>query len=75
MNWPEVALAAVVAASGIAVVWLRQRAAKAMRDEQRDERDTSAIAGLTKRCEVAEATVAKMLTEWKAFSINHTRAR
>lgn len=79
MDWPLavllLGLCAVASISSLGALWLRLSAATAVRAEARDERDLSAIASLTKRCEAAEVTVAKMVTDWKAFQINHARPR
>lgn len=49
-----VASVALLCAAVVAVVWLRQREAKLIRDEQRDERERGAVPRLAARIEAAE---------------------
>lgn len=79
MDWPLavllLGLCAVAAISSLGALWIRLSAAKAVRDEARDDRDANVVTKLAARCEAAEKAVEKMLVEWKTFSINHAGRR
>lgn len=68
-----VAAVALVVSAFVAIVWLRQRDAAAIRAEQRDERDNSIVARLRGQVEQCETDVRKMKVEQQAFLANARR--
>ncbi len=66
---------ALVSAAAVAVVWLRQRSAAAIRAESRDERDNGIVAQLRRRVEECEAVASKARLDTSTFIANHSRPR
>lgn len=75
MTWPLAALILgclfVVAASGLAALWLRQRAAQAIRDEQR----VGVVAEAIRRMDVMAVEFKALRDEQKLFIANQRGAR
>ncbi len=57
----------------VAISWLNVRERAAVRLEERDEREKSAVATLKAQVEDAEARMRKVETEWKTFRLNNER--
>ena len=70
-----IAAVALVSAAVVAVVWLRQRAAAAIRAEQRDERDNGLVARLRGSVEQCEAEMRALTARMKTFEANNRSLR
>lgn len=68
-----VLVTALVTAALVARAHMGHIASKAIREEERDERDTGVVAQLKRQVEQNDAVVRAMLVDWKTFTANNRR--
>lgn len=73
--WAAATCSIAFGGAKVAITWINQRERKAVRDEQRDERDAGVVAQCRADVEALRADVKALSTEQKLFIANARGSR